>query len=141
MSSMKSGRIIGFLKYMVVCLALVAFDKADDALMDSKTTAETASLLTVPEEDFIDTNIYSFSVPENQCRIPRNSNLTTSLRTFSSGQRQNTSNFARNGFTIVKNGKSMNEYTTNLFFVSLYNFPSGMNESSHRLIGLRKLII
>ncbi len=138
---MKSGKFIGFLKYMIICLALVAFEKADDSSVDSKMTEETASLITASAEDFIDTDVYSFSVPENQCRIPRNSNLTTSLRIFSSGQRQNSSNFARNGFTIIKNGKSMNEYTTNLFFVSLYNFPSGMNESSHHLIGLRKLII
>ncbi len=138
---MRFDSIIGLMKYMIICLAFICFDKADDSSSALRLEDEISSEFTIPAQDYFQTENFSFSVPETQCRVPRQSNFINTFRTFSQAQRTNSVNQSRNGFTLVKAGKSMNEYTTSLFFKSIINFPSGLNESSHHLIGLGKLII
>ena len=73
---------------------------------------------------------FSFSAPETQC-----------TRTVSQAKRNGSSDFSGHGFTLSKSGKSMNQYTTSLFFVSINRFPSGLAETGHHMIHLGKLII
>ncbi len=140
---MERKRVIGFIKYAVICLAFVFVNKADDIFVCESGHAayEILSEIRKHESDLIKTENSKFSAPENQCRVPRQSNFTTSLRTAAQAHRNSQTNHSRNGFTLTKSGKSMNGYTTSLFIISILNFPSGMNETSHHLIGLRKLII
>ncbi len=129
---------------LIVCLALSCFDKADYLpYADSDDSlCSILSEITTTDTNLIEAENLTFSVPETVCRVPRQTNFSNSLRTISQVQRQNSStNHARNGFILTKSGKSMNEYTTSLFLISILNFPSGMNETNHHLIGLRKLII
>ncbi len=138
-------RQLRILKYLVICLScfLIA-DKADDLLYHEVAAAKPAeSRITPSDGGRIDNETYSFSftVPEAQCRIPRQTSISYTLRTFAQAKRPNHVNTARHGFTMAKSGKSMNPYTTSLFFVSILNFPSGLTEPSHRLISLGKLII
>ncbi len=121
---MKSGdRLI---RYIVICLAAICLCMADDIERGN---------VYVPYADC------SFSASDLQCGVPRNSTYTNTLGPSLQVQRQNTGNSGRTGFTIMKTGKSMNEYSTSLFHKSIIRFPSGMNETSRRLIGLGKLII
>ncbi len=133
------------LKLLIVCLALISAQKADDFLYpsdrDGFPSIQNDSEIRKPETGLIRTENSVFSMPESQCRIPRQTNFTNSLRTSGHAQRQNNAGQLRTGYTLVKSGKSMNEYTTSLFFRSILDFPSGMNESNHHLISLRKLII
>ncbi len=132
------------LKLIVVCLACISANKADD-LLDKNISRDfdngIISTVSGDENNIIKTGYSSFSMPETQCRIPRQSNFSISLRTFGQAQRNNSTNSSRNGFTLMKSGKSMNEYSTSLFHTSILNFPSGMSESTHHLISLGKLII
>ncbi len=130
------------LKCFIVCLLCIAANKADDWLYRTDSRIGTInSEIRIPEANLISIENYSFSSPETQCRVPRQSNFTSTLRTFSQAQRNSSSNHSRHGFVLTKSGKSMNEYTTSLFFISILNFPSGLNEANHHLISLRKLII
>ncbi len=138
---MRFERIMGFIKYIIISLAVICIDKADFNNADEPVNANYVSEILDPYSYSIDSENYAFSSPKTRCRVPRQSNFTNTLRTSSQAQRQNTVNQSRNGFTLVKAGKSMNEYTTSLFLRSIINFPSGLSESNHHLIGLRKLII
>ncbi len=128
---MRFERIIRILKYILLCLAFIAIDKADDSAISHTANAS---------YDFSAEN-YSFSTPEPQCRLPRQTNFSNLLRASGQSVRSNHTNNCRNGFVLAKSGKSMNPYTTSLFFVSLIRFPSGLTEANHRLISLGKLII
>lgn len=135
-------RITEIVKYLVVCLAFAVANKAADyCVVHDSDSHESASEIRLPETNLTKTEYSSFSMPENQCRIPRQSNFISSVRTCTQAHRNNHSNHSRQGFTLTKSGKSTNEYTTKLFLTSLMDFPSGMNESNHHLIGLRKLLI
>ncbi len=135
------GKIV--MKLLFVCLVMLTAGKADDLLhCDARTSAaEIISEIRNTETNLIRTENSAFSIPETQCRIPRQTNFTGTARTLVQAGRHNISSQGRNGFTMTKSGKSMNEYSTSLFFISILNFPSGLNESSHHLIRLRKLII
>lgn len=120
---------------LIICLSCLLNDKADDILISQDYGQEI-------ESHFIDQETRdTFSAPETQCRVPRQSNVINSTRTLTQTQRNNTTNISRHGFTLSKSGKSMNQYTTSLFFVPINRFPSGLAESSHHLIYLGKLII
>ncbi len=140
---MKIEGKIWILKYLVICLAVIFAQKADDLLFSDYniTINGRTSEIKTTETNLIMMDYSSFSAPEAQCRIPRQTNFTNSFRTPVQAHRHNTGNTSRNGFTLTKSGKSMNVYTTSLFLISIINFPSGMKEANHHLIGLRKLII
>ncbi len=128
---MRFERIIRILKYLLVCLVFSVIDRADDSILshiENRTS-------------YLSTENYSFSTPEPQCRLPRQTNFSNVLRTSGQSLRTNQTNSSRNGFILAKSGKSMNPYTTSLFFVSLIRFPSGLTETHHHLISLGKLTI
>ncbi len=131
------------LRLVIVCLAVLFAQRADDLLsqdhMDALKVSE--SEIKNPETNLVKTENSSFSMPETRCRVPRQTNIAIPLRTFGQAHRHNISNHSRHGFTLTKSGKSMNEYTTSLFFRSLIDFPSGLAETNHHLISLGKLII
>lgn len=133
------------LKYLIICLSCCFMaDKADDLLYHEAEYLPSGSSVSevLPVENrFNDADNYSFTAPETQCRIPRQTSISNTLRTFAQAKRPNHLNSTRHGFTMTKPGKSMNPYTTSLFLVSILNFPSGLSERTHRLISLGKLII
>ncbi len=125
------------IKFIVICLVSICL--ADDSLCEKvcgEDSLSANSLSVFPECPDI-----SFSATVLQCNAPRSTSSANSLRTSFQNQRQNSNNSTRTGFTMVKAGKSMNEYSTSLFRRSIINFPSGMNGGGHRLISLGKLII
>ncbi len=138
---MKFEGKFGILKYLIVCLALICVNKADDFLRHTDNVAETVSEIIPTESNHIKAENFSFSMPEAQCRIPRQTSVANSLRTFAQAHRLNPTNQSRSGFTLTKSGKSTNVDTTLSFLSSIITFPSGMNETNHHLISLRKLII
>lgn len=81
------------------------------------------------------------SSPQNECRIPRQTNIVYSLRNYSQAKRNNGVTSFRTGFATTKPGKLMNPYATSLYFDSIRLFPSGLTEATHHLISLGKLII
>lgn len=132
---MKLKGKLSILAGLIICLSCILNDKADDVLVSYDYGHNIGShFMDQDKRDF-------FSAPETQCRVPRQSNVINSTRTLTQAQRSNTTNISRHGFTLSKAGKSMNQYTTSLFFVSINRFPSGLAESSHHLIYLGKLII
>ncbi len=138
---MKPEVLKKFLRLVVICLAFVCIDKAAGSLSpDSDSHSAVSETLNTASHQF-HPNSFAFSTAETQCRVPRNSNFANSLRPFAKTLRQNSTSQTRNGFALIKSGKSMNDYSTSLFIVSMLNFPSGMNESTHHLISLGKLII
>ncbi len=138
---MKRNFIINVLKFLVLSLVFVLISRTEADSVQSNVSTDCGKEIRIPDEDVVRTGHSSFSMPEPQCRIPRQSNLANTLRVHSQAQRQNHTPQSRHGFTMTKSGKSMNEYSTSLFFISILDFPSGLNESSHHLIRLRKLII
>ncbi len=136
---MKNGSWL--VKYIIICFVLVCMGKADDSVCEGGFGDESVSEI-ISSSSFSGKSVnYSFTATSYQCSVPRNSNYTNSLRTSYQTQRHNSGGSAKRGFTMLKTGKSMNEYSTSLFHKSIANFPSGLNESSHRLIVLGKLII
>ncbi len=138
---MKTDRIISVLKYMIVCLAFIYMDKADEFHSAAFIEDADKSEFTVPAEKHFHADNFAFSAPETQCRVPRQTSVTNTVRTITQASRNHSTTNSRNGFTLIKAGKSMNDYTTSLFFISKLNFPSGMDEADHHLISLGKLII
>ncbi len=137
--NMKSGKWL--VRCIIVCLASIVLCMADNSVRGKAVQDDAGHIVQSSSSAFFDCNSYFLSVPAQRCSSSRNSTSTNSLRTSYQSPRQNTSNSTRTGFTIIKAGKSMNEYSTSLFRKSIVNFPSGMNESNHHLIALRKLII
>ncbi len=138
-SDMKIGNRL--IRFIVICLASVFLCMADD-FVNEKVCDEDSVHEIISCSSFSGKCVdCSFSATVAQCSVPRNSTSANSLRTSIQSQRHNTGNSSRTGFTMVKAGKSMNEYSTSLFRKSIVTFPSGMNESNHHLISLGKLII
>ncbi len=131
------------LKYVIVCLAFLYADKADDFLFHASEHSPEETVQEIIRTESVRTTAenFAFSMPEAQCRVPRQTNIANSLRTFAQAHRNGGINHSRSGFTLTKSGRSMNENTISSFIISIKNFPSGMAESSHHLIGLRKIII
>ncbi len=126
---------------MIVCLASVVLCMAADFVRGTINDENPDAGIMSSSSVSFDRVDFSFTASVLQCAVPLNSFSANSLRTSFQSQRQNTTKTSRTGFTMVKAGKSMNEYSTLLFRKSIVNYPSGMNESSHRLISLGKLII
>ena len=139
---MKLKGKISILLCLIVSLSFMLGDKADVFSSDcSECSSEDLLYVDSSDDSGIRTGHFSFSTPETQCRVPRQSGVSNHTRTLSQAKRHNPTNLSRNGFTLSKSGKSMNSYTTSLFFTTLYKFPSGLAETSHHLIYLGKLII
>ncbi len=141
---MKLKGKISILASLIICMSCLLNDNAD--LSSSSFFNDDHYVVNLIDSDSRDAHHYqnenfSFSAPETQCRVPRQSNVINPTRTLSQGKRNNSVNHTRHGFTLSKSGKSMNQYTTSLFFVPINRFPSGLAESSHHLIYLGKLII
>lgn len=141
---MKLKGKISILASLLICLSFLLDDNAD--VSSSSFVNDDHIVVNLTDSDSCDANHYqngnfSFSASETQCRIPRQSNVINPTRTLSQGNRNHPVNHSRHGFTLSKSGKSMNQYTTSLFFVPINRFPSGLAESSHHLIYLGKLII
>ncbi len=139
-------RKFSVLKYIVICLTCLSVaEKADDLLCPDVNVPEYQTTYhicgTDSDRNHFDVSHYSFTSPDAQCPVPRQSNIANTSRTLVQAKRPNLQNMARHGFILAKSGKSMNKYTTSLFFVSILNFPSGLTGSSHHLISLGKLII
>ncbi len=126
---------------MIVCFASVVLCMAVDFVRGTINDETPAAVIMTSSPVSFDRVDFSFTAPALQCSVPLNSVSANSLRTSFQTQRQNTTKTSRTGFTIIKAGKSMNEYSTLLFRKSIAKFPSGMNENTHRLISLGKLII
>ncbi len=138
---MRNRRNSWIYKCIVFCLVAVSLYLAGDSSSYDSPDGETVSEI-ISSSSFSGRSVnYSFSAATLQCSAPRSSTYTNSLRTSFQTQRHNGGGSAKRGFTMLKAGKSMNEYSTSLFYKSIVRFPSGLNESSHRLIVLGKLII
>ncbi len=126
---------------IVICLASIFSmhdnDSVHEEIYDDVSFSGTVSSPSAS----IDCANFSFTASMLQRSAPRNSISTNSFRTSFQTQRHSSNKSSRTGFTMIVAGKSMNEYSTLLFRKSIVNYPSGMNESTHRLISLGKLII
>lgn len=140
---MKLKAKFSFIACLVICLSCFMNDKAEVSLYsDVKDPIEAFFNDSDSRTDHqFRHDCFSFSAPETQCRVPRQTNVINPTRTVSQAKRSGSSDFSRHGFTLSKSGKSMNQYTTSLFFVSINRFPSGLAETGHHLIHLGKLII
>lgn len=138
---MKLKGKFSILASLIICLSCMLTDKADGTSFsdsyghNSEIFSDSDPVHHIQEDEF------SFSTPETQCRVPRQTNVVNTTRTASQAKRTGSTTFVGHGFTLSKSGKSMNPYTTSLFFASIIKFPSGLAESSHHLINLGKLII
>ncbi len=129
---------------MLVCLAVLFADKADDFVRhsDDSIHAEIFSEIRNSHTDFVETTEKSlFSAPEPQCRVPRQTNYANSLRINVQAHRNYASGHQRSLIALSKSGKAMNENAISDFIRPILDFPSGLNENAHHLISLRKLII
>lgn len=126
---------------LIICLVGVFYrtDYSDSPLNTDVDIA--SSVVSADIYDSVSAHSYALTSSQTECRVPRQTNIANSFRTFSANRRHHTTASSGNGFTMTKAGKSMNTYSSSLFFDSLRLFPSGFNESSHHLINLRKLLI
>ena len=74
---------------------------------------------------------FALTRPTNQINIPRTV----------SQQAKRPFNFGNSGNSLLKDGKLLNIGSTTSYNINLYRFPSGLKESTHRLISLRKIVI
>ncbi len=140
-AEMDCVRKFWILKYLAICLACLLADKADDLLCHDTNVIMAESCIQLADSDCIDNSTYSFSSPDIPCRVPRQTNIANTVRTFTQAKRPNHPNMARHGFTLAKSGKSIKHCTKSLFSLSILNFPSGLTQTNHRLISLGRLII
>ncbi len=129
------------IRIMVICLAAVILCMANDFVREKIHDEVSISGTLTSSSSFVGCTEASFTAYALQCGVPQNSISANSLRTSCQTQRQNTNKTTRTGFTMIKAGKSMNESSALLFLKSIVDYPSGINESNHRLISLGKLII
>ena len=130
------------IKIAFACLAVLLMNRTDGFGASDLNGVKDSYELSVPHDEFdLSADNFTFSVPETECRVPRQTNSFNSTRTFSQSQRNSNTSSCRTGFTLSKPGKFMNPYTTSLFFISIFKFPSGLSEATHHLISLGKLII
>lgn len=126
---------------LIICLAGI-FYQTDSSELSLDTHFDIMSSVAAGDiADSVYAHSYALTSSQTECRVPRQTNIANSFRTFSAHRRYNTTTYSGSGFTVTKVGKSMNTYSSSLFFSSLRLFPSGLNESSHHLINLRKLLI
>jgi len=74
---------------------------------------------------------FAFTRPTNNISIPRTVSQQVK-RPFSTGNSSN---------SLLKDGKVLNICSTESYTKNLYRFPSGLKESAHRFISLRKILI
>ena len=74
---------------------------------------------------------FALTRPTNHINIPRTVSQQAK-RPFNTGNSSN---------TLLKDGKVLNVGSTESYTINLYRFPSGLKESAHRFISLRKIII
>lgn len=74
---------------------------------------------------------FALTRPTNHISIPR-SVTQQAKRPF---------NFGNSGNSLLKDGKLLNIGSTTSYNINLYRFPSGLKESTHRFISLRKIVI
>ena len=122
------------LKYLLPLVCIVAFcGNADDS--DADVLPEGLREFAVKA----DAGGFSFSASESEFCIPRPTSIANTQRVQSVSRRGDSG--PRHSFAFVKAGKVICTGT----FISYQNnpklFPSGLSESSHRLISLGKLII
>lgn len=128
-----------YLFISTLLISLMSIAHKTDSLSDNSISAETCPSCIY--SDLASSHDFELSSTETLYSVPRNSNFSNTTRTVAQAKR-NTGNIGiHQGFTLAKNGKSLNKYTITLFFYSLLKFPSGLNEPSNHLISLRKLII
>lgn len=74
---------------------------------------------------------FALTRPTNNINIPRTVSQQAK-RPFSTGNSAN---------SLLKDGKVLNIGSTASYIINLYRFPSGLKESTHRFISLRKIVI
>lgn len=74
---------------------------------------------------------FALTRPTNQINIPRTV----------SQQAKRPFNYGNSGNSLLKDGKLLNIGSTTSYNINLYRFPSGLKESTHRFISLRKIVI
>ena len=126
---------------LIICLAGIFYQTDSSDLSQDSDFDIASAVVSRDMSHSVSAHSYALTSSQTECRVPRQTNIVNSFRTFSANRRHNTTTSSGNGFTMTKAGKSMNTYSSSLFFDSLRLFPSGFNESSHHLINLRKLII
>ncbi len=136
--AMKAGRLI--LAFIMICFVYLCLHKADNSASGNIPAKECKSEITTSSEGFETPAHTSFSLPEMRCRSSRSSSVRNTSRTVLQTSRQNATSHAKGGFTLKNSGKSLHNHTT-VFFSSLMAFPSGINETHHHLVRLRKFII
>ncbi len=136
--AMKTGRLI--LAFIMICFVYLCLHKADNSTSGNTPVKGFQSEITTSSEGFEAAAHTSFSLPEMRCRSSRNSSVRNTSRTVLQTLRQNATTHAKGGFTLKNSGKSLQNHTT-IFFSSLIAFPSGINETHHHLVCLRKFII
>lgn len=82
---------------------------------------------------------YSFCSTETEFSLPRPTNFTNIPRSLSVAKRTLTR--GNDSFCLLKDGKLLNKRSTTQYINNLNRFPSGLTESTHHLISLRKLVI
>ncbi len=118
-----------FLKYVLLCLLCLSVHRAEGRLFQNESERQQIE------------NGLSFSAPEQELMVPRQTSLTNTLRTFSQAGRSHSAGQSRIGTAITKGSKFVTQYSTVIYQLSLERFSSGLSENHHRLISLGKLII
>ncbi len=127
------------LKYMIICLLCFIVHKADGwFLQDNSAQKQDRPIADVVLDSVSES---SFSAPEQECRIPRQTRLANTLRTFSQANRSCSANGSRSSNAFMKCDKTVIHCSVVIYQLSLKRFPSGISENHHRLISLGKLII
>lgn len=124
----------------VFCVSLLSwdtdsFDTGSAASSIQHSISDSQDLFQLNPEDY-----GTFCPYEGEISIPRNTSISSRTRTNAQVRRPS-STVLSGKFAIVKNGRIQNDNTDNIFRISLDRFPSGLIESSNRLIHLGKLII
>ncbi len=128
-----------YLKYVIICLLCFAAHKADGWFLQDN--QEQKLDVPIAETVFDMVSESSFSAPEQGCRIPRQTRLINSLRTFSQANRSQSVNGSRYVNALARFNKTVTHYFIVIYHLSFERFPSGLSENRHRLISLGKLII
>lgn len=85
-------------------------------------------------------DITTISASDHELNLPRPTNLINVPRTVTNSAKRVGTNYT-SGFFLAKDGKFHNGKTTAIYLINLYRFPSGLIETTHRLISLGKLVI
>lgn len=85
-------------------------------------------------------DLTTISASDHELNLPRPTNLINIPRTVTNAAKRVGTNYI-SGFFLPKDGKFHNGKTTAIYLINLYRFPSGLIETTHRLISLGKLVI